>query len=297
MLRKLPFWSRSFRQVGVHLCASSPVPKTEFWWYVSGYGYLQVLTSFSEGPWPVSFVGQVGDQQYSYSPRGDFVLFLNGLPFLVIEYSSDRREESDRNRLLLQTGLYVRTMNATKGGSQLAFQSFMMMVVYLTGQAVAERYFVYQPEWNQSKVRIMSCCGSLWLMVLYIQVEYVKDSFDLQTPVEAFKFFFELHNLLSALPFDTELPRIVTHLSSLREQVHNAGLRGFTTAKKDNKRKRDDPEPSGPPPGDNTHGFGNHSTIQRLSDAGYKVLPEQEAPGWTLLNPVRSSSVCSDHRR
>ena len=95
-LRELSFWSRSFRHIGIHLCTSSPVPKTDFWRYVSSYGYLQVLTSFSEGHWPISFVAQVGEQQYFYSPRGEFVLFLNGLPFLVIEYSSDPPRAPER---------------------------------------------------------------------------------------------------------------------------------------------------------------------------------------------------------
>ena len=164
-LRNLSFWTRSIRHIGIYFCTSSPVAKTEFWRYVSGYGYRQVLTSFSEGYWPVSFVAQVGERQYSYSPRGDFVLFLNGLPFFVIEYCSDRRDETDRNRLLLQTGLYVRIMNHLKGGDQVEFKSFIMMVVYITSQSAAERYFVYQPERDGPKVRIylaVDLCGSLF---------------------------------------------------------------------------------------------------------------------------------------
>jgi hypothetical protein len=133
-----------------------------------GLRLSQVLTSFSEGLWPVSFVARVGEQQYSYSPRGDWVLFLHSLPFVVIEYCSDRQREDDRNRLMLQAGLYVRIMNALNGGDQVEFKSFTLMVIYISADSVAERYLVYQPERDLTNVRIISHRGPLRLIVLYI---------------------------------------------------------------------------------------------------------------------------------
>jgi hypothetical protein len=47
---------------------------------VQGCVYPQVLTICSKGLWPVSFVAQVGQKLYSYTPKSGFVLFLNSRP-------------------------------------------------------------------------------------------------------------------------------------------------------------------------------------------------------------------------
>ena len=106
------------------------------------------------------------------------------------------------------------------------------------------------------------------------------DEFDLNTPSGAFRFFFELHNLPSALPRDDELSEAKTHLDALKEEVDRKKLGGFTT--RESKR----PKPNPPP--NNNNIFANTSTAQQVSSAGYQLLLDEPVEGWTPLNPVRS---------
>ena len=109
------------------------------------------------------------------------------------------------------------------------------------------------------------------------------DHFDLNTPSGAFKFFFELHNLPSALPHDDEFSKARSHLDALMQQVDRKGLSGFTMPSKRPKTKS-----NAPPGNSNSNIFDNPSTAQQVSSAGYQLLPEVPEEGWTLLNPVRS---------
>ena len=109
------------------------------------------------------------------------------------------------------------------------------------------------------------------------------DDFDLKTPSVACKFFFELHNLPSALPLDGELSKAKSYLDSLRKQVADNELPGFT-GRTPKTRKTN----SNATPGNNQNPFHNISTAQLVSSAGYELLPEVPVKDWTPLNPVRS---------
>src|SRR5258706_2987525 len=110
-----------------------------------------MLTIYSEGIWPISFVGQVHNTRYSYTPRSDYLFLLKGCPFLFIEICSDRAQSLDCSRMLLQAGLLVRVMNSRpeqKG-------SFTAIAIYINADFTAERYLVYQPDINSKQVRII----------------------------------------------------------------------------------------------------------------------------------------------
>ena len=103
-----------------------------------------MLTIGSEGRWPISFVGEVGNTRYTFTPHSDFLFLLKGCPFLFIEICSDRNHEMDRYRMLLQAGLLVRVMNA------ISKQPFIAVAIYINSKFTAERYLVYQ---NSERVR------------------------------------------------------------------------------------------------------------------------------------------------
>ena len=84
-------------------------------------------------------MGHVDDDKYSYRPRGNILLTLGDYPFLVIEKCSDRKEEQDRTRMLLQAGLLVRVMNSLKPEESDPF------VAVAIADGVAEKYIFYQP--------------------------------------------------------------------------------------------------------------------------------------------------------
>ena len=129
-------------------------------------------------------------------------------------------------------------------------------------------------------------------LIFSLQVAFVQDNFHLKNPIDRFRFFFELHNLPSALPFDPELSgdSASGRRDKLKQQVYGANLTGFTGTGTGtgSKRKRTESQ-SNNPPGKRSQTFGDRGTVRRLSDAGYQVLQEVEVPGWTLLNPVRFS--------
>ena len=101
-----------------------------------------MLTIYSQGQWPISFIGRVNDTRYSYTPCSDFLFLVGGGPLLFIEVCSDRANERDRYRMLLQAGLIVRVMNSTLGKEK----RFIAVAIYINAAFVAERYLVYQPD-------------------------------------------------------------------------------------------------------------------------------------------------------
>lgn len=107
------------------------------------------------------------------------------------------------------------------------------------------------------------------------------DELNLTTSHSAFDFFFELYNLPSVFPLDN-LSQTASQLEPLNDQV-KGHLPGFTG--NPSKRPKTNPAPNGPP-GDNMNPFGNPSTAQRVSDAGYELLLEDPIEGWKPLNPV-----------
>jgi len=56
------------------------------------------------------------------------------------------------------------------------------------------------------------------------------------------------------------------------------------------KESRNEPQSTGPntvpPNGDMPRPFNNQTTVRRLSDAGYHLLPEVVVPGWIPLKPT-----------
>ena len=124
-------------------------PRTNFRGMCPWFGIRQVLTIYSEGRWPISFIGEVEGTRYSYTPRSDFLFLLNKFPFLFFEICSDRNRELDRYRMLLQAGLLVRVVNsiAVKNSeSEQTFKSFVAVAIYIDAEFTAERYLVYQPD-------------------------------------------------------------------------------------------------------------------------------------------------------
>jgi len=94
-------------------------------------------------------------------------------------------------------------------------------------------------------------------------------------------FFFELHNLLSALPPDVELSKAASRLASLSKTVKDARIPPYSRAVKEAQDLDD--APSG---GRESRPFDDSSTVRKLSDAGYRVL--RLPPGFSPLYPVCS---------
>ena len=227
---------------------------------------------------------------FAYRPRNDFLLLLEGYPFLFIEICSDRADEHDRFRMLLQAGILVRVMNSFKRDREGKFESFIAVAIYVNSKFTAERYLVGQPGRQSTEVRHQCLIVDVLAQIYYIlQIKYVKDEFDLKTPTGAFQFFFELHNLPSALPRDGQLSDAASKLNALFNQVKDATMRDFTS-KATKKRKVGEAEldNSNAPPEDGTWGGGNQSLARGLSRLGIRLDSEEECPGWTILNPVRS---------
>jgi len=158
-------------------------------------------------------------------------------------------DESDRYRMLVQAGALVRVINSTQNEN-----SFICMAVYITRSIVAERFLVYQPDRNASRVNgQLFNSVSLQLISSFSQVEYVRDIFRLTVPYEAFQFFFELHNLPSTFPPDAQARNASSHSLTLNIQVQDENLGSYTSMKK---LKPDGPKPKGKepnaaPPGSN----------------------------------------------
>jgi hypothetical protein len=254
----------------------------------------QTLTFCSEGIWPFSFVAYVEATYFAYRPRSDFLLLLEGYPFLFIEICSDRVDELDRFRMLLQAGILVRVMNSFKSDREGKFESFIAVAIYVNSKFIAERYLVGQPQLGTQSTEVRHQCliVDVLAQIYYIlQIKYVKDEFDLKTPANAFQFFFELHNLSSALPHDDRLSDAASKLRDLLNKVQGAKMPHFTS-KSTKKRKVGEAKlgNSNAPPEDGTLDGGNTSLARGLSKLGIRLDSEEEYPGWTILNPVRSSA-------
>lgn len=237
-------------------------------------------------------MAQVEATYLAYRPRSDFLLLLEGYPFLFIEICSDRADELDRFRMLLQAGILVRVMNSFKSDHKGKFESFIAVAIYVNSTFTAERYLVGQPQpgTQSAEVRHQCLIVDVLAQIYYIlQIKYVKDEFDLKTPAGAFRFFFELHNLPSALPADGQLSNAASKLLDLSNKVKDAKMPHFTS-KPTKKRKVGEAElgNSNAPPEDSTWGGGNPSLAHGLSKLGIRLDSEEECPGWTILNPVRS---------
>jgi len=98
-------------------------------------------------------------------------------------------------------------------------------------------------------------------------------------------FFFELHNLLSALPPDVELSKAASHLQALSQTVKDAKIPSYSAAVKDKKPKTEGPN-NVPPGGSSSLPFDDPTIVRKLSDAGYRVF--RLPPNFKLLYPVCS---------
>jgi len=237
-------------------------------------------------------VAQVEATYFTYRPRSDFLLLLEGYPFLFIEICSDRADELDRFRMLLQAGILVRVMNSFKSDREGKLESFIAVAIYVNSKFTAERYLVGQPQpgTQSTEVRHQCLIVDVLAQIYYIlQIKYVKDEFDLKNPTDAFRFFFELHNLSSALPRDDQLSDAAAKLSALFNQVKDAKMPHFTsTPTKKRKVGEAELDNSNAPPEDSTWGGSNTSLARGLSKLRIRLDSEEEYPGWTILNPVRS---------
>ena len=110
------------------------------------------LTIYSEGTWPLSLVAQVKTTKYLYTPRSDFLLLLDGCPFLMFETCSDRAAEHDRSQMLLQAAVLVRAMNSYRPDEG-EYEPFIAVAIYINSKFTAERYLVGQPQQSSTTVR------------------------------------------------------------------------------------------------------------------------------------------------
>jgi len=100
-------------------------------------------------------------------------------------------------------------------------------------------------------------------------------------------FFFELHNLLSALPPDVELSKAASRFSALSRTVKDAKYPSYSAIVKDKKPKSKGPN-NIPPSGSSSRPFDDPTIVRKLSDAGYRVL--RLPMGFKPLYPVCSFS-------
>ena len=113
------------------------------------------------------------------------------------------------------------------------------------------------------------------------------DEFNLKVPVDAFRFFFELHNLPSTLPPDAELIKVAPKLEYLLEEVTRARMPSFTKRPTKKRKTGEAGLDSNAPPGNST--WGDSSLARELSNLEIQ-LGSGECPGWDRINDVRSSA-------
>ena len=129
------------------------------------------------------------------------------------------------------------------------------------------------------------------------QIGYEQDNFPLESPLDAFRFFFELHNLPSVFPFDPDLCGAYDCLIQMEEQVRRAKLGGFTTGMKTEKRGgSNNTDPSARSRNGSSAPFGDASTLRRLSNAGYQVLQAPDTGDWVPLRPVSPAFIPYDRQ-
>jgi len=117
-------------------------------------------------------------KKYSYNPRSDFYISVDGLCRLLVEVQSDK-DESDRYRMLLHAACVARL-----GRRLLKGDSFIVVALYVENTGSVTRYLVFQPDVADRKVF------------------YVKDVQDWKQPRGLFAALFELYNLLSTISED-----------------------------------------------------------------------------------------------
>ena len=128
--------------------------------------------------WPFSiFVAASGPSRRKYTPKSDFSFIMHKfgegktaptnlawvmtcdhmivVPLIISEVTSDERE-TDRWRMLLQAIALVRTGNYLLKKERSG--DFFVISIYVTNDFVAERYFLYQPDKSNQKVRVRVCC-------------------------------------------------------------------------------------------------------------------------------------------
>ena len=110
------------------------------------------LTVCSEGTWPLSLVAQGKTTKSLYTPRSDFLLLLDGCPFLMFEACSGRAPEHDRSQMLLQAAVLVRAMNSFRPDEG-EYKPFIAVAIYINSKFTAEHYLVGQPQQSSTDVR------------------------------------------------------------------------------------------------------------------------------------------------
>ena len=130
----------------------------------------------------------------------------------------------------------------------------------------------------------------------FLQIEYVQDTFNLQTPYQAFQFFFELHNLPSAFPLGSKAQNASSRFTTLIVQVRNANLDSYSKEMKTDGPKTqgtnqgtETQEPNAAPPGGSSLSlYDDVSTVRKLSAAGYKLFGASEISGCYPVFPAGS---------
>ena len=128
------------------------------------------------------------------------------------------------------------------------------------------------------------------------QIGYEQDNFPLDSPLDAFRFYFELHNLPSVFPSDTNLRGAHRRLLKMEQQVTGEHLEGFTgrkTAKHDGSNNTGRSAKSG---NGRSAPFGDASILRRLSNAGYQVLQAPDTGDWVPLRPVSPAFIPYDRQ-
>ena len=133
--------------------------------------------------WPFSiFVAASGPLRRKYTPKSDFSflmrhcgqgktaptklvwvmtcdhMLVDVMPLIISEGISDEKN-SDRYRMLLQAIALVRIGNYLLKEDRSS--DFFVIAIYVTSAFVAERYFLYQPDKSERKVREHLLCKSL----------------------------------------------------------------------------------------------------------------------------------------
>ena len=125
------------------------------------------------------------------------------------------------------------------------------------------------------------------------QIGYEQDNFPLESPLDAFRFFFELHNLPSVFPSVSNLRGAHRRLLEMSHQVRRAILEEFTAGKRDGSNNTDSSARSG---NGRSGPFGDASTLRRLSNAGYQVLQAPDTGDWVPLRPVSPAFIPYDRQ-
>jgi hypothetical protein len=117
----------------------------------------------SGGDWPFKLIVSVEHpkNEYRYTPRSDFSVFIDKLACLLVEFQSEK-DQSDRNRMLLQAACAARL------GRQMYNNTFIVVALYIETSGRVIRYFIFQRDDADLTVRSseskQSCVFSLILL-------------------------------------------------------------------------------------------------------------------------------------